>query len=178
MKLRVSAGKFKNRKILSHPGKGLRPLSGRIKEAYFSIMSGRIKDALFLDLFAGTGNVGIEALSRGAEKAVFVDKNPSSVELIRKNIEAFGLECLSEVFPMDVFDFIPKETPDVIFAGPPYKDDISSDILKHCLDNRLLKDGAVLTIQHHYKEPLDYSGLIKTDSRKYGITVLDFFKKE
>ena len=176
MDLRITAGEFKNRRLASLPGKELRPLSGRIKEALFSIISEIIPGAVFLDLFAGTGNVGFEALSRGASKAFLVEKDPASLRLIRKNIEILGVSDRVEMYSCDVFDFHRDLSADIIFAGPPYRPNLTSRILTHCRDSRIIRAGSLLIIQHHRKEPVEHSGYEISDSRTYGITTLDFFR--
>ncbi len=175
MALRISAGLLKNRKIKSFPGKEVRPLSGMIKEALFSILGERIKGALFLDLFAGTGSAGLEAISRGAEKAVFVEKNRSQINLIRENARGLGVEDRCTIICSDVFDFKPTEKPEIIFAGPPYRENLSGSILSHSLDSGILTGTGILIIQHHKKEKINAERAKLADSRKYGISRLDFF---
>lgn len=177
--LRITAGDFKNRKLESLPGKSLRPLSGRIKESLFSIISARVPGSLFLDLFAGTGNVSFEALSRGASRAVMVEKDSKSLGLIYRNADKLGLRDRIEVYESDVFGFYPSGiSPDIIFAGPPYRGNLSSGILRHCLEAGIASEDNLVVIQHHRKEDVDNSGYRKIDSRVYGITALDFFVKD
>ncbi len=176
MSLRISAGDLKGRKIKSPSEKDARPLSGMIKEALFSILSERIKGCHFLDLFAGTGSAGLEAVSRGAEKSVFVEKSPSQVKLIKENIFSLGVESRSEVVLSDVFYYRKPEKADVVFAGPPYKENLSEKIIRHCIENNIMHKDNMLVIQHHKKEKIgNVEGVILKDSRKYGISILDFF---
>jgi len=177
MALRITAGKYKNKKLKSIPGKQLRPLSERVKEALFSIINEKIKGAVFLDLFAGTGNVGIEALSRGASESVFVEKDPERVRIIEENIKTLGVEEQTKVVCSDVFNYRTGIEPDIIFAGPPYKANISSEILNHLKNFDIAGCRTLIIIQHHYKEEANSDYFNKVDSRKYGKTVLDFFKK-
>lgn len=176
MSLRISAGAFKGRKIKSPYEKDARPLSGIIKEALFSILSDRIRESFFLDMFAGTGSAGLEALSRGAGKVVFVEKSPGQVKLIKENISSLGVETKSEVVLSDVFSYSSPEKADIIFAGPPYRDNLSENIIRHCLEHNILCKGNILIIQHHRKEKIGkIENVEMKDSRKYGISSLDFF---
>ncbi len=173
MVLRITAGIYKNKRLQSVPGKEFRPLSERIKLALFSILADRIKGSVFLDLCAGTGNVGLEALSRGAECVVFVEKFREKINLIKNNTALLGVEERAEIIQSDVFDFKPQRCFNIIFAGPPYKADISTGILRHINEAGIVNKDTIVIIQHHYKEEVDISGYELIDRRKYGITLID-----
>ena len=176
MALRITSGIYKNRKIATLPGKEFRPLSEMVKLALFSIISERIQNSYFLDLFAGTGSVGLEALSRGAAAVVFVEKEKKKVELIQQNALSIGAEADVTIHKKDVFDFFSDKKSDIVFAGPPYKDNYCTDILRHVLKAGLLGHGSLFILQHHFKEDADFSGFEILDSRKYGITQSDFVR--
>ncbi|MDA3792552.1 MAG: 16S rRNA (guanine(966)-N(2))-methyltransferase RsmD [Elusimicrobia bacterium] len=174
----IVTGKYKGRNLENIPGKSVRPISGMIKEALFSKLAAKIKDAVFLDVFAGTGSVGIEALSRGAKKVVFVEKDPVMVEMLNKNLSIVDDSDNYKVVKTDFFSYDFKEFsrnyPDIIFTGPPYKDNLSDKILKYC-HRRCYSKKTLLIIQHFHGEKASHPGYKKIDSRKYGISRLDYF---
>jgi 16S rRNA (guanine(966)-N(2))-methyltransferase RsmD len=104
--MRVIAGEAKGRKLLSVPGQVTRPITDRVKESLFNILGRRVVNALFLDLFAGTGSVGIEALSRGARRSVFVERNRQALKVITENLKTTGLADRAQVVSSDVFKFL------------------------------------------------------------------------
>ena len=118
--MRIIAGSAKGRRLVSPPGGDTRPLTGRAKEALFSSLGGRVVDADVVDLYAGTGSIGLEALSRGASRVVFVEKGRSALGALRKNIDAVGLG--GDVVSEDVGAFLARvhDTFDLAFVDPPY----------------------------------------------------------
>lgn len=126
--MRVIAGKLRSRTVNSLPGVETRPTYDRLKETLFNVLasSGRLEGAVFVDLFAGTGSIGIEALSRGASRAFFVESNRKAANLIRKNMESLGIVAEAEVYERDVVQAIAQLATagvraDIIFLDPPYK---------------------------------------------------------
>jgi 16S rRNA (guanine966-N2)-methyltransferase len=120
--MRVIAGEFRSRVLKSLPGLDVRPTPDRLREALFSILTPRIDGALFVDLYAGTGAVGIEALSRGAERAIFVENNKDALEVIRANLRSLGLENRGRVWQARASHAIEKiGTVDIAFLDPPYR---------------------------------------------------------
>jgi len=123
--MRVIAGKYRSRKLHSLKGQALRPTSDRLRETLFNILGPTIEGATFLDLYAGTGAVGIEALSRGAQKAIFIEQHGPAAALIRRNLESLGLAEAAEVYVMDVVRGIERLEArhvhaQLIFLDPPY----------------------------------------------------------
>jgi 16S rRNA (guanine966-N2)-methyltransferase len=119
--MRIIAGEFRSRVLKSLPGMDVRPTPDRLREALFSILAPRIGGALFVDLYAGTGAVGIEALSRGAERAIFVENNKDALEVIRLNLKSLGLENRGRVWQGRASHAIAKiGTVDIAFLDPPY----------------------------------------------------------
>jgi 16S rRNA (guanine(966)-N(2))-methyltransferase RsmD len=175
MALRITAGIYKNKKLKSAFGKDFRPLSERVKLALFSILGEKVKNTAFLDLFAGTGNVGLEALSRGAAHITMVEKENKKIDLINHNVKSLGVEDKVDIVNSDVFDYISKISFDIIFAGPPYKPNLVQDVLEHLKKNNMIRKETLLIIQHHHKEKFNYPGYNRIYSKKYGITTLDFF---
>jgi 16S rRNA (guanine966-N2)-methyltransferase len=180
--MRVIAGEAKGRKLLSVPGRVTRPITDRVKESLFNILGGQLVNAFFLDLFAGTGSVGIEALSRGARLAVFVEWNRQALKVIAENLKRTGLADRAQVVSSDVFKFLRGEFDekfDIIYIAPPqYKGLWAKTLL--ALDGReLLADEGLIVAQIYPKEfaPLDLKSLQLADQRKYGSTLLCFYTR-
>jgi 16S rRNA (guanine(966)-N(2))-methyltransferase RsmD len=119
--VRVIAGEFRSRRLKSLPGLNTRPTPDRLRETLFNVLAPRIPGCIFMDVYAGTGAVGIEALSRGARRAIFVEKNRAAVEVIRENLAALGLESRAEVFNSKADKVVARMTPDIAFLDPPYE---------------------------------------------------------
>lgn len=147
--MRVIAGKYKGRK-LEIPKTTLRPTLDRTKETLFNILQTYLPNARVLDLFAGSGNLGIEALSRGAEYCVFVDINKESAKVIKSNCEKCGCSVLSKVInlPYDIAIGGLKQKFDIIFADPPYHDGFYYDILKRLDKSDVLAKDAIIVLEH------------------------------
>jgi 16S rRNA (guanine966-N2)-methyltransferase len=181
--MRVIAGKAKGRALQPVPGTGTRPVTDRVKESLFNILSGDIVDATFLDLFAGTGGIGIEALSRGAARAVFVEKNRRAVEVIRRNLAATGLVEGGEVRAADVFSFLhhpPSEGFDFVYVAPPQYEGLWLQTLQ-ALDAQpawLAPEGEII-VQIFPKEltPFELAAFSPVDERRYGSTLLLFLAR-
>lgn len=163
-------------------GAATRPIRDQVKEALFNILGGGVTGADFLDLFAGTGSVGIEALSRGAAHATFVERHPQAIDAIHANLKLTGLSDRARVVPMDVFQLLKapgEDHYDFIYVAPPqYSELWSKAVLK--IDSRsgwLNPDGWVIA-QIHPKEfvPLELVRLIEFDRRTYGRTMLVFYE--
>src|SRR5438445_10899590 len=118
--MRVIAGEFRSRRLKTLPGQALRPTPDRLREALFNILSPRIAGATFLDSYAGSGAVGIEALSRGAAHATFIEKHPAAVDLIRENLAALGLEDRANIVRGAAATALPSHQADIYFLDPPY----------------------------------------------------------
>jgi len=181
--LRVIGGELRGRRLLSFKGDGIRPTSDRVKESLFNIISGTLTDGIKVaDLFAGTGNLGIEALSRGAGLVFFVEKDKNSVHLLRQNLAQCGLNAGSRIIPMDVLKAIPfleksGERFDIIFLDPPYGKGLADAALE-ALGNTVMASGALVVAEHDSKEEIKerYGKLKMEDKRRYGLTALSFFK--
>lgn len=179
--MRVISGKAKGRKLADVPGPGTRPITDRAKSALFSILGDDVPGARFLDLFAGTGQVGIEALSRGAAEAVFVELGHAALNTIKKNLQLTGLAPDAEVVRADVFRYLAHTAPspfDYIYIAPPQYEKLWSQTLK-LLDQRadwLAEDGwAVAQIHPVEYEPLPLDHLALFDQRTYGSVMLCFY---
>ena len=177
--MRVISGSARGVALISPKGDKTRPTADRIKEDIFNIISGYIEDADFLDLYAGSGAMGIEALSRGARSAAFVEKDRETAGLIEKNTEKAKLDRY-RIVRQDVLTAISclNQTFDVIFMDPPYEKDIVNLTINEIEKNHILNAGGLLVIEAGNQESVEYSGyfeLIKT--KKYKIAVLYFLKR-
>jgi 16S rRNA (guanine(966)-N(2))-methyltransferase RsmD len=180
--LRVIAGAAKGRRLKMVPGAGTRPVADRVKEALFNILGADVEAAAFLDLFAGTGGVGIEALSRGAAQAVFVENDRAAVKIIRENLEHTGLTGRARVVRADVFHFLEgpaRQAFDIVYIAPPQYAGLWSRTLE-MLDATpgWLNPDALAIAQIH---PVEYADLTLArlrldDRRKYGSTLLCFYE--
>ncbi|MCX5749147.1 MAG: 16S rRNA (guanine(966)-N(2))-methyltransferase RsmD [Candidatus Saganbacteria bacterium] len=181
--MRVISGSAKGKK-LKFPKKAskVRPLSDFAKEALFNILAGRVEGAYFLDLFAGTGQVGIEALSRGAKLAIFVETDRNAVSVIRENLELTGFSGCAEIFSIDAVKGVSvldknKAKFDIIFIGAPYGFDILEKTLEKIAKSDILKENTVVIAEHSKRHvlPDSYEGLIRNRQEKYGDTVFSFY---
>jgi 16S rRNA (guanine966-N2)-methyltransferase len=179
--MRVIAGRAKGRKLQMVPGEGTRPITDRAKEALFSILSNDVVRARVLDLFAGTGGVGIEALSRGASHTTFVERAGKAVDTLRQNLATTGLEAGANVVRADVFRYLaapPSDPYDLIFVAPPQYQGLWLQTLL-AIDSAptWLAPGGQVIVQIFPKEytPPDVKNLVLTDERRYGSVLLLFY---
>jgi 16S rRNA (guanine966-N2)-methyltransferase len=180
--LRVIAGKARGRKLRSVAGDSTRPITDRTKESLFNIIGADIVNSTFLDLFAGTGSVGIEALSRGAHFVQFVDNNQNAIQTIHTNLSSTGLEVDSRVIRMDAFQLLgskPEHSFDYVYIAPPQYKELWKRALMSLDRNPvwLSEDGWVI-VQIH---PVEFSDIklenfSEFDQRKYGSTLLVFYE--
>ena len=170
MSIRVCGGIYRSRR-LECPVKGVRPTTDKVKEAIFSTLSADIPGANVLDLFAGSGNLGIEALSRGARKVTFVDKSAVCIRCIEKNLTALGALTDASLIRSDVTAFVQHfpGTFDLIFMDPPYNKGLASKSAPHVYT--LLEIGGILTIEHSPDEAIDIS---PWKTRSYGDTMITY----
>ena len=179
--MRVISGSAKGVPLQAVPGSGTRPITDRVKEAVFNILGESIIDSYVLDLFAGTGSVGIEALSRGAELAVFVEKHPKAIATIRTNLRRTRLQARASVVRADVFKYLNSDAQpfDLIYVAPPQYQGLWKEALLALEANPLwLAPSCLVIVQIFPKEleTLDLSNLYQSDQRKYGSTLLCFYE--
>lgn len=186
--MRVIAGKFRSRQLKSLKGMALRPTSDRLRETLFNVLGPRVAGARFLDVFAGTGAVGIEALSRGAREAVFIEKHAPAATLIRKNLES--LEALEEarVLAVDAvrgLEILSKEKRDthtgaaIVFLDPPYGNVEDYSRVLACLALRTLIDERSLVIAEHRRHcdlPAEVGHLYRVRVLRQGDAALSFYR--
>ncbi|MGM0602749.1 MAG: 16S rRNA (guanine(966)-N(2))-methyltransferase RsmD [Bacillota bacterium] len=147
--MRVIAGSAGGIRLKSTKSRQVRPTLDRVKEALFSMLGTSILDSVFLDLFSGFGGIGIEALSRGAKRADFVEKNRKFISIIEKNLKKTRLSSYADIYSGDVYDFLYKTTQqyDIIFMDPPYKKDYVEKTVNIILENGILKSGGLLVVE-------------------------------
>ena len=179
--MRIISGTSRGRRLLSPKSPAVRPTSDRVKESIFNILREEVEGKAVLDLFAGTGNLGIEALSRGATKAIFVEKGRQALRLIQKNLKKFGLEDQTEIIPKDVSRAIGilkrrGESFDVIFMDPPYERGEVKRSLKKLNSHPIYGSNTLLVIEHHRREPLPHpiEGWNLIRQQRIGDTFLSF----
>jgi len=119
--MRVIGGEFRSRRLKSLAGLETRPTPDRLREALFNVLAARVADSVFIDVYAGTGAVGIEALSRGARRAIFIEKHRGAVGVIRDNLAALGLEARAEVLAGKAAPALERVSADIVFIDPPYE---------------------------------------------------------
>jgi 16S rRNA (guanine(966)-N(2))-methyltransferase RsmD len=183
----VIAGEAKGKTLKLVPGKGTRPVADRVKEALFNILSWRLPGSRFLDLFAGTGSVGIEALSRGAREVVFVERASQAVRTVRENLHRTGLAGRARVVHDDAFRFVSQggsrrgddDVFDIIYVAPPQYLGLWSQALLALDSSLLLAPDGVAVAQIFPKEyhPLPLQRVVLTDQRRYGSTMLCFYQR-
>lgn len=183
--LRITGGYYKNSKIISPKGRLIRPTSDRVREALFNILAKRIEGSFFLDLFAGTGAVGVEALSRGAEKSIFIENNNHCVKIINENLKRLNLQEVSNILRGDVISLLNSkglninEKMDLIYCDPPYRSTFTEDIMNAIHNKKLLKREGLLIFEHSSKDEIEDSNFWDTvDSRRYGEAALTFLKEK
>ena len=180
--LRIIGGKFKGRKLAAFRGQSVRPTSDRVRESLFNILSVAWEGKTVLDLFAGTGGLGIEAISRGACRVVFIEGHLHAIRVLEKNIAALDLTSCCEVLKCSVdkgIDLVRKANRifDVIFLDPPYDERLADTSLSLLGSSDILDIGGVVVVEHHCKEDLseEYHKLYRSDHRTYGKTGISFF---
>jgi 16S rRNA (guanine966-N2)-methyltransferase len=160
-------------------GDRVRPTSDKVKQALFNILGDRVVDAVFLDLFAGAGGIGIEALSRDAARVVFVDESSDSIKVVKQNVEQTGFKERSQIVLSKVESFLKKMSGpfDIVFLDPPYQQEIQP-LLELIGATGMLKPDAIVIAEHFKKQssPEHANGLGLYREAKYGDTVLAFYK--
>lgn len=180
--MRIIAGEYKGRRLESPSDYSVRPTTDKVKEALFSILAEKMWGSKVLDLFSGTGNLGIEALSRGAEFCVFGDNSRESIRLIQSNIAHCRAQEGARVVPGDFRKTLMNlnEQFDIILLDPPYKKDLLAPAFELIRQQDLLADGGVIVAEHRKEEdlPEEFYGFRKEKERKYGIIKLSIYHQD
>ena len=170
--MRVISGSARGKKLLCADGKDIRPTLDRVKESVFNMIAFDITDSSVLDLFCGSGALGIEALSRGAKDAVFVDVSSQSLEITKKNLEATHLNTQAALIKQDALEFIKNTTHkfDIIFLDPPYESSIYEDIISEIAKRRVLNPDGLLIAEadNVLTPPFDCKPFKVHRDKKYG----------
>ena len=184
--MRVISGKARGKKLVSLEGLNTRPTLDRVKEALFNKIQFEILDKKILDLFAGSGALGIEAISRGAKSATFCDNSREAIKVIKTNIENTNNINNSTIINKDFIEALEKlekenKKFDIIFLDPPYKTDFAEKAIKKIIDSNLLsKEGIIILETDDIKkeETIQNEGIEIFDKREYGRVILIFIRKE
>jgi len=183
--MRISAGEHRGRRLQGVKGKATRPTSDLLRQAVFNVLGAQIQGAQVLDLFAGTGSVGLEALSRGAASATFVERDRRAVETLRSNLANLNLTSHARVIAGDVLLALKRfeaagETFDCIFLDPPYAGELAARCIEILADGVLLSENSALVTQAFHKTPLpEQVGILRrTWRRRYGESSLAVYTKE
>ncbi len=181
MTLRIISGELKGRRLRSVRGTKTRPTADRIREAIFNILAFQIQDSTVLDLFAGTGAFGIEALSRGAESVVFVDVDNDSICVLQENIKSLALESVTRIIRWDLTRDLNclglvRSAVNLVFMDPPYNKNMIEPTLMNLHSSRSMENGARIVVEHSHLEPVLKSQLPFdiSDQRRYGKTLVSF----
>lgn len=180
--MRVISGSARGLKLKAPEGLNTRPTADRIKESLFNIISSYLYDATFLDLFSGSGAIGIEALSRGAKEAFFVDFDKESINVIKDNIERAKMQEKATIYNMSVLDALDKialegKVFDIIFLDPPYDKGLLIPALEKIQEKKLLKqDGFIICEQHIQEEDISLKDFKIYRIKEYKITKMVFLE--
>jgi 16S rRNA (guanine966-N2)-methyltransferase len=179
--MRIIGGRLRGKKLYSSPGTLTRPTADRVREAVFSILASEVIGARVLDLFAGTGCLGLEALSRGAGAAVFIDNHPLPISVVKRNIVACRFEAITQVLRCDLRHdanrlFVAGDDFDLIFMDPPYNQGLVEPTLARLDTIGRLKKDAIVMVEHTQLEPIgeNIMPFVLKDQRKYGKTLVSF----
>jgi len=184
--MRITGGQARGRHIISPKGMDIRPTSDIVREAIFNIIGQDLSGLSVLDLFAGTGSLGIESLSRGATRAVFIDHSQKAVTLIKKNLSSLGFSPLSRIIKKDLSKGMPlnhelmNQIFDLVFLDPPYGRHHVPLLLKGLLKNILLSPTSLIVAESSKNDNMPYSfgNFTATDTRSYGDTKISVYANE
>jgi len=178
--VRVIAGEFRSRRLKTLPGLTLRPTPDRLREALFNVLAPRIEGATFLDAYAGSGSVGIEALSRGARHAIFVEKHFAAVKMIRGNLAALNVEDRATILERASLGVLGQLDADIYFLDPPYTEPVEYRSALDLLGERTLRPEALVLAQHAKRFELTevYGRLRRRRVLAHGDNAISFFAVE
>ena len=180
--MRIISGKYRGKEVFGYQLEGTRPTQGRIKESLFAMIQNEVGEAKVLDLFAGTGNLGLEALSNGARHCTFVDNNQKAVQTIKKNIHNLNIPTdQHKVILSDYQAFLnqDKESYDVIFLDPPYRYTVLSELLNDLVTKEKITSGGIVVCEYEQGNLIEsVQNLVQTKDRKYGYKRITIYKRE
>ena len=177
--MRIIAGAKRGHKLYEFEGKDIRPTTDRVKESMFNLIQDNILGSRVLDLFAGSGALCFEALSRGADHGVLVDKDKNSLSLIKKNNASLGFDNL-DIVESEAMDFLnrTKSVFSLIFLDPPYNKGFIAPVIQKILDKSILSEDGIIVLESDFSdEHGDFEGLIKLKQKKYGRSYVTVYKR-
>ena len=181
--MRVIAGSARSVPLITPKGLETRPTSDQIKETLFNMLQGYVEGSNFLDLFAGSGQIGVEALSRGAGRAVVIEQDKEALRIIIENINNLSLENKCRAYKNDVFRAIEildrkNEKFDIIFMDPPYKENISAQTIEKISESNILSEEGIIISEHSTYEKLENTigNFVKYDERDYNKKIISFYR--
>lgn len=179
--MRIISGEHKGRRLVGGKKTEVRPTSDKVKESIFNVLREEVEGKRILDLFAGAGSLGIEALSRGAQWVTFVDASSQSINILKKNLKNLNLKSKSTVRRLDGLRALNKlkQNFQIIFADPPYLKGFVQRIIDSVAQSEVLEKNGILILEHHKKEALSFpeEKLSVLKQKKFGDTVISFFLK-
>ena len=180
--MRIISGKYRGKEVFGYQLEGTRPTQDRIKESLFAMIQNEVRDAKVLDLFAGTGNLGLEALSNGARHCTFVDNNQKAVQIIKKNIHNLNIPTdQHKVILSDYQAFLnqDKESYDVIFLDPPYRYTVLPELLNDLVTKGKITSGGIVVCEYEQGNLIEsVQNLVQIKDRKYGYKRITIYKRE
>ena len=181
--MRIVAGTHRGRPLVGPKGPGLRPTADRVRESLFNLLGQFFEGGEVLDLYAGTGALAFEALSRGLHRAVLVDTGAEAARLVTENARALGMDGAIELLRMPVARAVSRLAEEgrrfaLVFADPPYAEKVVEEVVRAVGEGRLLAEGGTLVVEHGRREvpPDTVAGLQRTDSRRFGDTVVSLYR--
>lgn len=178
--MRVTSGKYKGRKLIDNTFEHIRPTADVVKQSIFNKLTQEVQDGTVLDLFCGTGALGIEAISRGANEVVFADKDMRSVSLTKKNIENLKIKENHKVLKGDykyILKLLAGKKFDLIILDPPYKSGVYEEVISLINQYDLLEDNGIIVCEHNKKDSFDFSPFEVFDEKIYGIKMVSYLQK-
>ncbi len=181
--MRIISGTARGTKLFTLEGETTRPTLDRVKESMFNIIQNEVQNSIFIDLFSGSGAIGLEAASRGAKRVILCDKSKQAINIINKNIEKTHIKEKVELYNLDYELLLKtkiKEQADIIYIDPPYKSDFAINAVNIILENGLVSEHSTIIIETDEEEKilreLEKIEIKITDKRKYGRAILIFLK--
>jgi 16S rRNA (guanine966-N2)-methyltransferase len=179
--MRIIAGKYKGHQLVSFHASHIRPTTDRVKETLFNIWQAYVDGARTLDLFSGTGNLGLEALSRGASEVVFVDKNRKSIDILEKNIQKLKISEPHQVITKDVLSFLKSYGGaqfDLVLIDPPFTEEMAHDVMRAVATSKVFHDDTLIAIESGRREKIedDYAPLNRYSVREFGDKFLSLYR--
>lgn len=178
--MRIIAGRFRNRRLMSPRGQAIRPVMDGVKEYIFNVIRDRVEGAEVCDLFAGSGSLGIEALSRGAARAAFVDFSAESIRIIRASIADLEIADTATVIRDEAFRFV-RRTParpfDIVFCDPPYGFSGTGEIVGELIAGGIIAPGGIVVVEHESELSLEerIGPFVRVRRRPFGRTTISMF---